>query len=257
VRFYWCFYKAAIRARAAYRVDFAVGMIATLLMQVAALCFLWVVQSWAPALGGWSSAHVLFLFGVTAMALALSEVLFNGIWQLPSYVVLGQLDRLLVYPVRGLLFLLIARPELHSIGNFVSGAVMVGFAFESSAPPTLAYLLLPVWVVSASLVYTSVLVLLGALSFTVTGPAIGQYFFALHLLNATRYPVHVYPAWLKAILLWVLPVGAATYLPGLWLHGSGSLLVAAVVPPLIAVAATLLASAAWSIAIRRYQSTGT
>ena len=78
------------------------------------------------------------------MVLGLSEATMNGIWMLPFYLIAGELDRLFVYPVRSLPFVLISRPELHSLGNFASGAVAVGVAWSMAPPPAAAFALLPV-----------------------------------------------------------------------------------------------------------------
>ena len=87
LRFYAKLYLVALKARAEYRVDFAVGVVTALSSQAAGLAFFWMVFSHAPALGSWSSAEVLFLFGMTAMTLGLSEATLNGIWMLPFYLI--------------------------------------------------------------------------------------------------------------------------------------------------------------------------
>src|SRR5688572_9582391 len=131
--FYLTLYKLALKSRAEYRVDFAVGVFTAILMQLAALSFYWVIFLRTPAIGGWSPAHVLFLFGMCAMILGLSEFLANGIWWLPYYVLGGEFDRLLIYPVRSLLFVLLARPEMHALGNMGMGAAMVVVSFQIQA----------------------------------------------------------------------------------------------------------------------------
>ncbi|HEX6763992.1 MAG TPA: hypothetical protein VF103_00915, partial [Polyangiaceae bacterium] len=83
IRFYLTLYLVALKARAEYRVDFAVGVITALSMQASSLAFFWMVFSHAPAIGHWSSPQVLVLFGLTAMTLGLSEGTMNGIWMLP------------------------------------------------------------------------------------------------------------------------------------------------------------------------------
>lgn len=253
MRFYWKLYVAALRSRAAYRVDLFAGILTTLFVQCGTLAFYWVVRSRAASLGGWSPSTVLFLFGVTAMGLALAEALFNGIWHLPTYVHDGYVDRLLLYPVRSLLFVLVARPELHSIGNFLAGVGMVAIAFSMSPPAPVTYLLLPIWVVSTAVIYAACLVSVASWTFKIRGPLGPQYFILLHLLGAARYPIHIYPAWLKLVLLSVFPIGFATYLPGAWLEGAGESWLVALAPPVVAALASLVALAAWQLGLRSYQ----
>ncbi len=256
MRFYLSLYLTALKSRAEYRVDFAVGVLTAISMQLAAFAFFWVVTSHAPSLGGWSSAVVLALFGLTAMVLGLSEGTVNGIWWLPWYVIDGQLDRLLVYPVRSLFFVLLSRPELHSIGNFTTGAITFGLAWSALSAPAWALAMVPIWVVSGAVIYTSMLVIVGSALLKASGPWNSPMMSIHHLLNAARYPATVYPRWLSVLVLFVLPFGAAIFFPVSYLRGDSSLLVALLAPPVAAALSATVAIATWEFALRGYQSTG-
>ncbi len=256
MRFYWLFYRTALKAIAEYRVDFAVGVVTAVAMQVAALAFYWVIFTRAPSLGGWSPMHMLFLFGLTALVLGFAEATMNGIWWLPYYIVDGQLDRLLVYPVSSLVFVLLSRPELHALGNMTAGALSIAFAWSAVSPPAFALALLPVWVVCGAVIYTGVLVLVGALTFRIVGPW-SSHMFAIHqLLNTSRYPLTIHPRWLRVLVLYALPFGAAIFVPADFLRGQGSLLGALLLPPLAAFGTAFVAKLAWDAALKGYQSTG-
>jgi ABC-2 type transport system permease protein len=245
-----------LKSRAEYRVDFAVGVVTALSSQAAALAFFWTVFTHAPAIGHWSSAEVLFLFGLTAMVLGLAEATLNGIWMLPFYLIAGELDRLFVYPVRSLPFVLISRPELHSLGNFASGAIMVGTAWSLAPPPLAAYFLLPIWVLAGALIYTSALVIIGSVSFITLGPH-AWHMLAVHsLLGSARYPVTIYPRWLQILTVFVLPFGAAIFVPGKWLRGEFELWLALAAPIVAATAGVVLSALVWKTMANRYQSTG-
>jgi viologen exporter family transport system permease protein len=196
------------------------------------------------------------LFGMTAAVLGLSELFMNGIWWLPVYVAGGDLDRLLIYPVNGLALLLFTRPELHAVGNVLSGAVMIGVSWHATRPPGLAYLLLPLWISSGAVIYTSVLTMIGSLSFRTAGASTDTYLVAHHLLTAARYPIGIYPRWLQLVMLCFFPIGTAISLPGRWLAGSGPLW-SVILAPCAAAAATMsIAYQLWRRAVRHYQSTG-
>jgi ABC-2 type transport system permease protein len=256
LRFYLELYWVALKARAEYRMDFAVGVITALSSQASALAFFWMVFTHAPAIGTWSSAEVLFLFGMTAMVLGLSEATMNGIWMLPFYLVAGELDRLFVYPVRSLPFVLISRPELHSLGNFGSGALAVGVAWSLAPPPVAAYFLLPLWVVSGALIYTAAITIVASSSFIVLGPFAWHLMAVHHLLGSSRYPTNIYPRWLQILTLFVLPFGAAIFVPGKWVRGELDTWLALSAPLAAAAASVFLAFFVWEKLSNRYQSTG-
>jgi ABC-2 type transport system permease protein len=254
--FYLQLYLTALKARTEYRVDFLVGVLTALSMQLASFAFFWVIFERAPSLGGWSPADVLFLFGLTALVLGLSEATFNGIWWLPWYLLDGQFDRVLVYPVNSLGFVLLSRPELHSLGNIFAGAVTLTVAWSLATPPLWTLALVPIWVACGAAIYTSVLVLMGALTFKLVGPWSTHLLAVHHLLNAARYPASIYPRWLGALILFVLPFGAAIYFPADFLRGQGSVWVAMLAPPVAAVVSIAVAWLCWNLGIRSYQSTG-
>jgi ABC-2 type transport system permease protein len=254
--FYFVLYRTALKSVAEYRVDLAVGVVTAISMQLAALAFYWVIFTRAPLLGGWTPAEVLLLFGFTALVLGSAEATLNGIWSLPYYIIDGQLDRLLTYPVNSLAFVLLSRPELHSLGNLTAGALSFGVAFALIGPPWYALLLLPLWIASGAVIYTGVLVLVGALTFRIVGPQHGHLFTVHQLFNTSRYPSSIYPRWLHVLVLYVLPFGAAIFWPADWLRGHGSLVRAVLVPPVAACLTAVAAKRAWDAALRGYQSTG-
>jgi hypothetical protein len=67
--------------------------------------------------------------------------------------------------------------------------VLLGSSLHLEAPRPRADALLPVWVLSGSIVYSSALVVIGCLSFVMVAPWSFHYFIVFRLQNATRYPV--------------------------------------------------------------------
>jgi ABC-2 type transport system permease protein len=251
-------FKVSLQAKFEYRVDLVVGVITSMLLQGAALSFLLIVLQSTPSIAGWNGREVVFLFGMTAASLGGSEVLFNQIWMLPQYIVAGDLDRLFTYPVRSLIFFLVTRPELHAFGNLLTGAVYVIGSLSSASvhAPWYVWLGLPVWWACGTVIYTAALVIFASLSFRFVGPFAQQLLIPLNLLQASRYPLPVYPGWLQKLLLFVLPYGTIHYLPGRVLFAKSTSLWGLGAAPLAALLMSLLAQAAWTSGLRRYESTG-
>lgn len=249
-------FRAALQAKLEYRTDFIVGVITSLLLQFAALSFLLIVFGNTPALAGWKGSEVVFLFGMTAICLGTSELLFNHIWLLPQYVVSGDLDRLLMYPLHSLAFFLVTRPELHAFGNLSSGALLVTGSLVTMQASWQVWALVPLWCICGSLVYTSTLVMFGSLSFKLLGP-LSHYLMVPHtLLQSTRYPLSIYPGWLSHLLLLVLPLGAFHFLPASFLFGKELGVWRLLAPPVAAGICMLEAQWLWNRGLRHYESTG-
>jgi ABC-2 type transport system permease protein len=256
VRVYWQAYSASLQAKLEYRADFVVGVVTSMMLQAAGLSLLWIVLRAVPTLGGWTAPQVLFLFGMTAACLGGSELFFNQIWVLPQAIVMGDLDRLLTYPVRALPFFLLTRPELHAFGNVLTGAAYVVGSLWWMKAAWYVWLAAPLFWLCGMLIYTSILVWFGCLSFRFVGPQLSSMMIAHNLLQATRYPLGTYPRFVRVLLLLVLPFGTFNYLPGSVFFGLGAPLVALVTAPLAALLTMWLAQKAWDLGLKQYESTG-
>jgi len=255
-RVYTQAYLASLQAKLEYRADFVVGVATSLMLQAAGLSLLWIVLRTVPTLDGWTPPQVLFLFGMTAACLGGSELFFNQIWVLPQSIVMGDLDRLLTYPVRPLAFFLVTRPELHAFGNVLTGTAYVIGSLVWMKAAWQAWLAAPLFWCCGVLIYTSVLVWFGCLSFRFIGPQLSSMMIGHNLLQATRYPLGTYPRGIRWLLLLVFPFGTFHYLPGSVLFGHGAPLIAVCVAPLAAVVTLFLAQKAWDLGLRSYESTG-
>jgi ABC-2 type transport system permease protein len=254
--FYWKLYAAAVKSRTEYRVDFLINVATAVTMQMAALGFFWVIFHSTGQLGGWGTTEVLLLFGLTAVSIALTELCLNGIWMLPFYIVNGELDRLMVYPVRGLLFLLVSRPELHALGNLGAGIAMIVVAGSKMALPPEQWAMLPFWALCGTISYAALLVGLACISFFAVGPWSNPMMVGFHVHNASRYPLHIYPSWLKFFLTFVYPAGLSIYLPVQYLKGEAPVWQAIVFPAAAAVLCVWVSLGIWNFSLKRYQSTG-
>lgn len=249
-------FKAVLMTKLEYRADFAIGIVTAILTQCTALFFLDVILRNAPSIGGWSGSQVLLLFGLTAGALGLSELFFNHLWYLPYYIVNGELDRLLLYPVRSLPFFLITSPELHSFGNLASGLALTGWSLALTDAAWWAWPLALFCMACGAVIYTGVLVICSSLSFFFTGPRFGLAMLVHHLLMTSRYPLGIFPEGMRLLLLVVVPFGAFNYLPAHHLFHGGGLWKVAALPLLAAGVVTLLAWKAWETGLSRYEGTG-
>jgi ABC-2 type transport system permease protein len=73
------------------------------------------------------------------------------------------------------------------------------------------------------------------------------------VLQMARYPLGLYPGWLRLVLTWIIPVGMITTLPAQALTGAASPWALAGMLAL-AVALTLASSALFRYGIRQYKS---
>jgi ABC-2 type transport system permease protein len=79
-------------------------------------------------------------------------------------------------------------------------------------------------------------------------------------LNATGtaclYPLEIYPRWLRATLLYVLPIAMGNYVPVVYVLGKGGTALNLVLPPIASAVSLFLAYRFWQLGEARYHSTG-
>ena len=253
---YFQAFKTSLQTKLEYRSDFFLGVSAAIGLQLAGLGTLGVVLHQSGALAGWSGTQIALLFGLTTAIQGLSELFFNHIWYVPVYVVRGQIDRLLTYPVKSLPFFLLTSPELHAFGNMSGGILIYCFASAKLGQPWWAYALLPYWIVTGCLLHSAALTVCGALCFIVKGQRGQQYWVVNALLQATRYPTSVFPNLMQVVLLFVIPFGAMNFLPVGWTLGKASMVQALVVPGVAAAVGVWVAFKSWNYGLSKYESTG-
>jgi len=256
LKLYWLAFNVSLQAKFEYRVDFILGIITACMKQLSSLAFLWVVLSQTNNLNSWSRDEIFLLWGMSVAALGLSELFFNHIWMVPSYIVMGDLDRLLTYPVDSLYFLLVTRPELHSFGNVGMGLTVASIALAHLHAPWFAWILVLLLIVLGCLIYTGALVIFSSISFKFIGPTSMHLMVPHSLLGATQYPLSIYPGWIQYFLLFILPYGAFHYIPAGFFLGKGLdpwFLLAA---PLAVLLFLLEARLMWQWGINQYESTG-
>jgi ABC-2 type transport system permease protein len=114
----------------------------------------------------------------------------------------------------------------------------------------------PFWILCGSILYAAALTIFGSLSFRFIGP--NQHFLMIPhtLLQATRYPLSIYPWWLHFFLLVLVPYGTYHFLPASFMFGKGLGPWSALISPLAAFFFMWEASFVWRWGINQYESTG-
>ncbi|MET8977344.1 ABC-2 family transporter protein [Streptomyces sp. NPDC004539] len=256
VRHFALLLRLQYRAKSAYRADLALQIVSALLRQGTWLVFLLVLLRRTPAVEGWTTWKMIFLYGLATAPLGLNVLLFDGVWKLTELIRKGELDALLLRPVDPVLNLFTRNVSLHGLGDLAVGCVAMGLAAGHLELRTGVWTLplLVVCVLSGSVIYGSV---------NLASAALGFWFRELHnvpflvqqFTDLARFPLGMYPRLLSAVFFFPLPFAFVTYLPVTALTGDGSLWVLPAAP-VAAVLLHLLARSVFRHGLRRYESAG-
>lgn len=222
-----------------------------LLMAVQNLLYfmLWVLMfRQVGTLGGWGLSDVALLFGAGAFGYGIFFTLLGGLDRVAEIVSDGRLDLYLARPRPVLPMVLLARARSDSLGDLLTGAVMLTVFVR----PSLSQLpMLAVLVISMGLVYASARLILHALAFWgISGNANENAYMAF--LCAGTNPQHGVGFIGKAILLTVFPAGYLGLVPVLaWRDHSSVILAGQLLASLV-----IAAFAVWlfQTGLKRYTS---
>src|SRR3989475_9921144 len=236
-----------------YRANFVASVLGTLFWIGTALLTLALFFRHTTRLGGWDYWEVVVLLGVfNALTGVIEAVLRPGIGRLAGGVRSGGLDLVLAKPVGAQGFVSFRRLDIWRFADVVLGLALAGYALHRLGhTPTLAQLAaFGLALTAAAVVVYALWVALMSLAFWfVSVENLSVLFDAVY--EGARYPVSAYPAALRFLFVYLIPIAWTTTIPASALTGR--------LRPEIALGAAAVASVAfvlarllWRVAIRRY-----
>lgn len=236
-----------------YRVNFFLQLFQSVLATGTGLVVLALVFGQVDELNGWDRAELLVVLGVfTILGGLIQAVVKPNVVQLIEDVADGKLDYLLAKPVDTQLLVSIRTVRPWQAVDVLVGAVVVaaGAARLQPRPGLLAVLgFLAALGLAAVIVYCFLLLLATTAFWFVRVDSFIESFDGIY--QAGRWPVGVYPGWLRIGLTVVVPIGFAVTVPAQALTGQ-------LTWPTLAGAAALatalagLTRACWRLGLRHY-----
>ena len=256
LRLLGAFFRVSVLGELAYRVNFFVQLFQSLLELATALAGLAVIFAYTNTLGGWRPDEVLALVGVYFLVGGMIGVVIQpGMSQLIDSVRDGTLDFTLTKPEDAQLLVSVQRVEIWQLIDIVLGlSVLVSALLRlgERVGGGQAALFVAMLLAGGAIIY-SFWLMLATLSFWfVRVENILEIFRSMY--EAGRWPVSLYPGWLRFALTFVVPVAFATTVPAEALTGrlSGQTLLGAT---LLAVAMLVISRLFWRLGLRQYSGT--
>ncbi len=247
------FLKVNIQMALAYRADTVVNILLNLMWLGWELLSLNIIFSNTTTLGGWGLGELIALLGVFRLV---NTMMFAIIWpnteKFNQSIRDGSMDYTILQPVNSMFLVTFSRITVWRVWDLILAItlIVVGINMSgdtTSVPSILTFILLAI---SGTIVIYSLWIVLIALTFWFT--KFDNNVTILHaLLDAGRYPATVYPAWLRVIVTFIIPVAVATTIPLQALRGeldfqSIGLFFA------VGVVSFLIATQVWKSGLKRY-----
>ncbi|HWC13416.1 MAG TPA: ABC-2 family transporter protein [Actinomycetota bacterium] len=211
----WTFLRIGAMTELQYRVNFFIQIFQTIIMVGTALAVLALVFSHTEELDGWSSPELLAVVGIHVLMGGIIRTLIQpNMIRLIEEVREGKLDYALTKPEDAQLLVSVRDIRIWQFVDVPVGATILGIALtqldrQIGAGSAIAFgvaLLL-----GATMIYCFWMILTIGAFWIVRMEFIVELFEGVY--QAGRWPVTIYPGWLRASLTFLVPIGFAITVP--------------------------------------------
>ncbi len=209
--------RASAQQEMAYRANFFVSLLQSLLNLGTGLIGIWILFQQVKTIQGWNFSETLALLGVYLIMSALQGLFispsFNALAGLDGDIWQGRFDFTLLRPVPVQFLVSFQRWQIFVGIDLILGSstllvAIIPLMQHISLVAILAFLI--ALVIGLSILY-SILLILVALVFWSPGFLFTWIFNSL--FQMARYPTGLYPGWLQFVLTWIIPIGIITTVP--------------------------------------------
>ena len=247
------FLRVGLRGELAYRVNFFVQLFQSMLDLGMSLGGLAVIFSFTDTLGGWRPDEVLALVGVYFLVGGIIGLMIQpGMEEFIESVRDGTLDFTLTKPEDAQILVTIRRIDIWKLIDILTGVIVLGAALArlgGSIGLGEAAVFILMLVAGGFIIYSFWLILATLSFWFVRVENILVIFQSMY--EAGRWPISLYPGWLRYGLTFVVPVAFAVTIPAEALTSrlSGWTLLGAVA---LALVLLLVSRGFWRLGLRRY-----
>ena len=246
-----------LKTKLAYRADFWAEVISDLMFNAANLIFIFVVFRHTAALGDWSEAEILFVYGYYMIPYGIFSCFFS-FWDFSErYIVKGEMDRVLTRPAHSYVQIMLENVDPSQLVGSVVGFVIMASAWASLGLRLDWYdpLVLLVMVAGSVMVYAGIYAVLSAVSFFTDSP-LGLTPLMFNIQNYGRYPVEIYNRIIRFILTWLLPFAFVGVYPGSFFLERHQNFAMAWLTPVVGTVVMFVGLKIWNFGVRRYRGAG-
>jgi ABC-2 type transport system permease protein len=247
------FLKVNIQMALAYRADTIVNILLNLMWLGWELLSLNIIFSNTTTLGGWGLGELVALLGVFRLVNTLMiALLWPNTEKFNQSIRDGSMDYTILQPINSLFLVTFSRITVWRIWDLVLAItlIVIGINMAGDIITPFSILTFILLAITGMIIIYSLWVVLIALTFWFT-KFDNNVTILQALLDSGRYPATVYPAWLRIIVTFIIPIAVATTIPLQALRGelgSGQILLFVVISAISFWFATKI----WKLGLKRY-----
>ena len=247
------FFRVGVMGEIAYRVNFFFQLFQSLLSLLVAVAGVTVIFSYTSSLGGWGQEEILALVGVYLLVGGIIGLLIQpSMEQFIESVRDGTLDFTLTKPEDAQFLVSVRRVNIWSVIDIILGLAVLVIALVRLGEKVglgQAGEFVLMLIAGAVIIYSFFLILATLSFWFVRVENILVIFQSMY--EAGRWPVSLYPGWLRYGLTFIIPVAFATTVPAEALTGRLNW-ITLILAVAIAVFLLIVSRIFWRVGLRRY-----
>ena len=215
VHLYFTCIKRSMISRLEYKKDTVVALFSFFFSNLCSLAAVYFILQAIPALAGYTLAEVGFFYGFSMLPISLDHLFSDEFW-LVAYrrVKDGDMDMHFLRPVPVIFQIFAETFQPEGFGEMILGVALIAVcAGQLTVSLTVGALaVLCVGAVFGAMIITSLKVAIAALAFIFkrSGPLLQIIY---NFSNYAKYPLAIYPFFIRTLLIFVLPFGLFISLP--------------------------------------------
>jgi len=253
LRLFWIHLRLGVMNELQYRTNLVIQLVQSAVGLLTALLGLGIVFSKTDSLAGWSSAELLAIIGVYTLVAGITRMVVQpSLAKFMEDVRLGTLDFTLTKPVDAQILVSMRQIEVWKLVDVIVGIVVLGIAIVQlgatiGVAQALGFAL--ALVAGVTIIYSFLMILATCAFWFIRLDNILNIFQSMY--EAGRWPIDIYPPWLRTALTFLVPIGFAITVPAEGLVGrlTSPTLLGAIG---LAIALPLLARVFWRFGIKHY-----
>ncbi|MGE4319989.1 MAG: ABC transporter permease [Acholeplasmataceae bacterium] len=257
LRIYKYFVAQYLKRLMEYRVDFAIGILSFVFIQISGLLFLYLIFEHINSINGWTFEQLILIYAVFQIPRGIDHLLTDNIWLIPRYIIRGEFDKYLMKPLNVLYGIISERFQIEAFGELIVGVGLFIYIIPKLSIQ-LSYLdiiIIPLLLICGAIIYTSIKLLTATLAFWIkNSQSIMVVFY--DIADFTKQPLTIYPKALQFTLKYIIPFAFTSYFPSAYLLGLVDPITILIQAVLVAIVFAFGSYRFWKYGLSTYESAG-
>lgn len=254
----WCAYmRVGLLTMMQYPADTIIWIVSMLIREASGFIAIITLVQITGDLGNWSFYEICLLFSMSAIIEAIGQAFFDCVWSIDRAVQRGDIDVYLIRPASPFIQLLGQVMHFQALlSMLIYVLIFLWAAFNTGINFHVREILMMIeYIICGTIINSGIYTIFNCLNFwIVQGDDIAV--LVQTCREFTKYPLHIFPNFIKGFFTYLLPLGFVAYYPALYLLNKTTIPVQILLPA-VASLVFALGSILWRMGIKGYNSTGT